>query len=66
VICPSGQSFKMITGNLFAGSEESTNVPLVTNLLLTFKEYSPSQVGGSLSIEQALPMVQNGASGAGK
>jgi arylsulfatase A-like enzyme len=95
-------SFKTIKGNLFTGSEESTNVPLVTNLrqdpweryqdqsmmyarwwgdklwtmvpgvnivggfLLTFKEYPPSQVGGSLSIEKALQMVQNGASGAGK
>jgi arylsulfatase A-like enzyme len=95
-------SFKTIKGNLFTGSEESTNVPLVTNLrqdpweryqdesmmyarwwgdklwtmvpgvnivggfLLTFKEYPPSQVGGSLSIEKALQMVQNGASGGGK
>ena len=95
-------SFKTIKGNLFTGSEESTNVPLVTNLrqdpweryqdesmmyarwwgdklwtmvpgvnivggfLLTFKEYPPSQAGGSLSIEKALQMVQNGASGGGK
>jgi arylsulfatase A-like enzyme len=95
-------SFKTIQGNLFTGKEDSTNVPLVTNLradpweryqtesllygrwwgdklwtmvpgvnivgrfLLTFKEYPPSQVGGSLSIERALQMVQNGASGGGK
>ena len=95
-------SFKTIKGNLFTGTEESTNVPLVTNLrqdpweryqisrcftraggakssgpwsrrspssggfLQTFKEYPPSQVGGSLSIEKALQMVQNGASGGGK
>ena len=95
-------SFKTIKGNLFTGTEESTNVPLVTNLrqdpweryqdqsmmygrwwgdklwtmvpavnivggfLLTFKEYPPSQIGGSLSIEKALQMVQNGASGGGK
>ena len=95
-------SFKTIKGNLFTGTPESTNVPLVTNLrqdpweryqdesmmyarwwgdklwtmvpgvnivgrfLLTFKEYPPSQVGGSLSIERALQMVQNGASGGGK
>src|SRR5580700_10733019 len=95
-------SFKTIKGNLFTGTPESTNVPLVTNLrqdpweryqdesmmyarwwgdklwtmvpgvnivggfLLTFKEYPPSQVGGSLSIENALKMVQNGASGGGK
>ncbi len=95
-------SFKTIKGNLFTGTEESTNVPLVTNLrqdpweryqdqsmmyarwwgdklwtmvpgvnlvggfLLTFKEYPPSQVGGSLSIEKALQMVERGASGGGK
>jgi arylsulfatase len=95
-------SFKTIKGNLFTGTEESTNVPLVTNLrqdpweryqsesmlygrwwgdklwtmvpavtlvggfLQTFKEYPPSQVGGSLSIEKALQMVQNGAAGGGK
>jgi hypothetical protein len=66
VICPSGQSFKTIKDNLFTGSEESTDVPLATNLLLTFKEYPSSQVDGSLSIEKELQMVQNGASGAGK
>jgi arylsulfatase A-like enzyme len=95
-------SFKTIKGNLFTGTEESTNVPLVTNLrqdpwekypdqsmmyarwwgeklwtmvpavtlvggfLQTFKEYPPSQVGGSLSIEKALQMVERGASGGGK
>jgi arylsulfatase A-like enzyme len=95
-------SFKTIKGNLFTGTEESTNVPLVTNLrqdpwekypdesmmyarwwgeklwtmvpavtlvgqfLETFKEYPPSQRGGTLSIERALEMVQSGASGGGK
>jgi len=95
-------AFKTIDGNLFTGKEDSTNVPLVTNLradpweryqsesmlygrwwgdklwtmvpavtlvggfLQTFKEYPPSQVGGSLSIEKALDMVQRGASGGGK
>jgi len=95
-------SFKTIKGNLFTGTPESTNVPLVTNLrqdpweryqdesmmyarwwgdklwtmvpgvtivgqfLATFREYPPSQVGGTLSIERALEMVQQGASGAGK
>jgi arylsulfatase len=95
-------SFKTIKGNLFTGTEESTNVPLVTNLrqdpweryqtesmlygrwwgdklwtmvpavtlvggfLQTFKEYPPSQVGGSLSIEKALQMVERGAGGGGK
>jgi arylsulfatase len=94
-------SFKTIKGNLFTGTPESTNVPLVTNLrqdpweryqdesmmyarwwgdklwtmvpgvtivgqfLATFKEYPPSQRGGTLSIEQALAMVQQGASGGG-
>jgi arylsulfatase len=95
-------SFKTIKGNLFTGTPESTNVPLVTNLrqdpweryqdesmmyarwwgdklwtmvpgvtivgrfLATFKEYPPSQRGGTLSIERALEMVQQGASGGGK
>jgi arylsulfatase A-like enzyme len=95
-------SFKTIKGNLFTGTPESTNVPLVTNLrqdpweryqdesmmyarwwgdklwtmvpgvtivgqfLATFREYPPSQVGGTLSIERALEMVQQGASGGGK
>lgn len=95
-------SFKTIKGNLFTGTEESTNVPIVTNLrqdpfekfpydsmlyarwwgdklwtmvpavtlvsqfLETFKEYPPSQRSGTLSIERALEMVQDGASGGGK
>jgi arylsulfatase A-like enzyme len=95
-------SFKTIKGNLFTGTGDTTNVPLVTNLrqdpweryqdesmmyarwwgdklwtmvpgvsivgrfLATFKEYPPSQVNGSLSIEKALLAVQNGASGGGK
>jgi arylsulfatase A-like enzyme len=95
-------AFKTIKGNLFTGTEETTNVPLVTNLrqdpweryqdqsmmyarwwgeklwtmvpavtlvgqfLETFKEYPPSQRGGTLSIERALEMVQDGASGGGK
>ena len=94
-------SFKTIKGNLFTGTPESTNVPLVTNLrqdpweryqdesmmyarwwgdklwtmvpgvtivgqfLATFREYPPSQIGGTLSIERALEMVQQGASGGG-
>jgi arylsulfatase A-like enzyme len=95
-------SFKTVKGNLFTGTEESTNVPLVTNLredpweryqdesmlygkwwgdklwtmvpavnivggfLQTFREYPPSQKSGTLSIERALQMVQQGASGGGK
>jgi arylsulfatase A-like enzyme len=95
-------SFKTIKGNLFTGTGDSTNVPIVTNLrmdpgeryptesmlygrwwgdklwtmipavtivaglLQTFKEYPPSQVGGSLSIEKALALIEQGANGAGK
>jgi arylsulfatase A-like enzyme len=95
-------SFKTIKGNLFTGTEESTNVPIVVNLredpfekfptesllyarwwgeklwtlvpavslcrefLETFKEYPPSQASGTFGIEQALKMIQSGATGAGK
>jgi arylsulfatase A-like enzyme len=95
-------SFKTIKGNLFTGTEESTNVPIVTNLrmdpfekyptesmlygrwwgdklwtmvpavtivggfLQTFREFPPSQVGGSISIERALRAVESGVSGGGK
>jgi arylsulfatase A-like enzyme len=95
-------SFKTIKGNLFTGTEESTNVPIVTNLrmdpwekyptdsmlygrwwgdklwtmvpavtivgefLQTFREFPPSQVGGSISIERALRAVESGATGGGK
>jgi arylsulfatase len=41
-------------------------VNLVGEFLQTFKEYPPSQVGGSLSIEKALAAVERGASGGGK
>jgi hypothetical protein len=89
-------------GNLFTGKEETTNVPLVTNLradpweryqdqslmygrwwgeklwtmmpavaivgqfLETFKEYPPSQTSGSLTIENALRMLESGSRGSGK
>ncbi len=95
-------AFKTTKGNLFNGREESTNVPLVTNLrqdpweryqdlsmnygkwwgeklwtmvpavnivgrfLLTFKEYPPSQLSGSLTVDKALQMIQHGANGGGK
>jgi arylsulfatase A-like enzyme len=95
-------SFKTIKGNLFTGTEESTNVPLVTNLrqdpweryqdesmmyarwwgdklwtlvptqalvgkfLETFKDYPPSQVSGTMSIERALTAMQSAASGGAK
>ena len=89
-------NFKTIVGNLFTGKEDSTNVPVVTNLrqdpweryqtegmlygrwwgeklwtmvpainivgefLATFKEYPPSQASGTLSVEKALTMLQEG------
>ncbi len=95
-------SFKTIKGNLFTGKEDSTNVPLVTNLrqdpweryqdesmlygrwwgeklwtlvpgaaivgrfLESFKEYPPSQVSGSLSIDKALRTLEAGSRGGGK
>jgi arylsulfatase len=40
-------------------------VTIVGQFLATFKEYPPSQRGGTLSIERALEMVQQGASGGG-
>jgi arylsulfatase len=90
-------NFKTIVGNLFTGKEDSTNVPVVTNLrqdpweryqtegmlygrwwgeklwtmvpainivgefLGTFKEYPPSQASGTLSVEKALTMLQDGS-----
>lgn len=95
-------SFKNVKGNLFTGTPESTNVPIVTNLredpferypeqsmlygkwwgdklwtlipsvtivgqfLQTFKEYPPSQVSGTFSVEKALESLQNGVAGGGK
>lgn len=95
-------SFKTIKGNLFTGTENSTNVPLVTNLrqdpweryqeqsmlygrwwadklwtlipatvvagrfLETFREYPPSQVSGTVSIERALQAIEQGSRGAGR
>jgi arylsulfatase A-like enzyme len=95
-------SFKTIQGNLFTGSVDMTNVPLVTNLrqdpweryqtqsmlygrwwgdhlwvmipavsivgqfLQSFKEYPPSQVSGSLSVDKVLQMLAAGSEGAGK
>jgi hypothetical protein len=85
-----------------AGTEDSTSVPLVTNLrqdpweryqdlsmnygkwwgdklwtmvsavaivggfLKTFKEYPPSQVSGTLTVDKAVAMISHGASGGGK
>jgi arylsulfatase A-like enzyme len=89
-------NFKTIVGNLFTGKEDSTNVPVVTNLrqdpweryqtegmlygrwwgeklwtmvpaitivgefLATFQKYPPSQASGTLSVEKALAMLQDG------
>jgi arylsulfatase A-like enzyme len=89
-------NFKTIVGNLFTGKEDSTNVPVVTNLrqdpweryqtegmlygrwwgeklwtmvpaitivgefLATFAKYPPSQASGTLSVEKALAMLQDG------
>jgi arylsulfatase A-like enzyme len=89
-------NFKTIVGNLFTGKEDSTNVPVVTNLrqdpweryqtegmlygrwwgeklwtmvpaitivgefLATFAKYPPSQASGTLSVEKALTMLQEG------
>jgi len=89
-------NFKTIIGNLFTGKEDSTNVPVVTNLrqdpweryqtesmlygrwwgeklwtmvpavtivgefLATFMAYPPSQVSGTLSVEKALTILQEG------
>jgi arylsulfatase len=90
-------NFKTIVGNLFTGKEDSTNVPVVTNLrqdpweryqtegmlygrwwgeklwtmvpamtivgefLATFKEFPPSQASGTLSVEKALTILQDGS-----
>jgi hypothetical protein len=40
-------------------------VNIVGEFLQTFREYPPSQVSGSLSIEKALQMLQEGASAGG-
>jgi hypothetical protein len=51
------------------GDKLWTMVPSVTivgQFLQTFREYPPSQVSGSLSIEKALQMLQAGAGGPGK
>jgi arylsulfatase len=41
-------------------------VAIVGQFLQTFGEYPPSQVGGSLSIERALQMLESGSRGGGK
>jgi arylsulfatase len=42
------------------------SVAIVGQFLQTFKEYPPSQVSGSLSIEKALQMLESGSRGSGK
>jgi len=39
---------------------------IVGEFIQTFKEYPPSQAGGTFGIEKALKMIENGASGGGK
>jgi hypothetical protein len=39
---------------------------IVGKFLQSFKEYPPSQVSGTFGIEQALKVIQSGASGGGK
>jgi arylsulfatase len=41
-------------------------VHVVGGFLATFKEYPPSQVSGSLSVEKVLQAIERGASGGGK
>jgi arylsulfatase A-like enzyme len=51
------------------GEKLWTMVPAVTivgGFLQTFKEYPPSQVSGTLTVDRALEMIQKGAAGAGK
>jgi hypothetical protein len=39
---------------------------LALPLAMTFKEYPPSQVSGTLTVQKAVAMIQHGASGGGK
>jgi hypothetical protein len=51
------------------GEKLWTMVPAVTivgEFLQTFRDYPPSQRSGTFTIERALAMVQQGASGGGK
>lgn len=41
-------------------------VNIVGRFLKTFKDYPPSQVSGTLTVEKAVAMIQHGASGGGK
>ena len=41
-------------------------VNIVGQFLQTFKEYPPSQVSGTLTVDRALQMIQHGAAGGGK
>jgi arylsulfatase len=42
------------------------SVAIVGEFLKTFREYPPSQISGSLSVEKALRLIESGASGGGK
>jgi hypothetical protein len=41
-------------------------VNIVGRFLLTFKEYPPSQVSGTLTVDKAVAMISHGAAGGGK
>ena len=62
------QSESMLYGRWW-GDKLWTLVPavqIVGQYLATFKEYPPSQVGGSISVSKFLDAIQAGASGGGK
>jgi arylsulfatase len=39
---------------------------IVGEFIQTFKEYPPSQPGGTFAVDEALKMIEDGASGGGK
>jgi arylsulfatase len=41
-------------------------VSIVGQFLMTFKEYPPSQVSGTLTVQKAVAMIAHGANGGGK
>jgi arylsulfatase A-like enzyme len=62
------QSESMLYGRWW-GDKLWTLVPavqIVGQYLVTFKEYPPSQVGGSISVSKFLDAIQSGAAGSGK
>jgi hypothetical protein len=41
-------------------------VNIVGRFLLTFKEYPPSQLSGTLTVDKAVAMISHGVNGSGK